>query len=86
MSKDAPVSLPRRLYPHRFTILLVALVVDLLLAAVLVSVGPHERVFGGVLSLASLVVLMLAAVLAVSHKRSTTLGMLALASKVNEPW
>ncbi len=81
MSKDAPVSLPTRLYPHRFTILLAALVVNLLLAPVLVSFsGLQDSAFGGGLSLASLVVLMLAAALAVSHKRSTTLGTLALAA------
>ena len=67
MSKDAPVSLPTRLYPHRFTILLAALVVNLLLAPVLVSFsGLQDSAFGGGLSLASLVVLMLAAVLAVT--------------------
>lgn len=80
MSKDAPVSLPTRLYPHRFTILLAALVVNLLLAPVLVSFsGLQDSAFGGGLSLASLVVLMLAAVLAVSYKRSITVVTLALA-------
>ena len=80
MSKYVPATILKRLFPHRFTILLATLVLNLLLAPVLASVPTlHEPLVGGTLAFASFFVLMIAAVLAVSQKRPTTLCALGLA-------
>ena len=83
MSSGAPQSRLSRLHGHRFALLLWALVINLLLAPVfLTSAILRAPTLGGVLSAVGFGVVLVAAVLAVSYKRSIATMAIALAVAV----
>ena len=83
MSSGAPNSTLSRLRNHRFALLMWALVINLLLAPVLMtSAILRAPALGGVLSAVCFGAVLVAAVLAVSHKRSIATMAIALAATV----